>query len=169
MARRQARVTITAEGRDKGKIFVIDEMSASEAEDWATQALLAISRSGISMPDEALGAGMAGVAIAGVKSLSNLQWDEVKPLMDEMWRCIRIQPDPKKPELIRELIEEDIEEVATRLKLRAEVLELHTGFSLTGLVASLKSPNQSGGSETIPTSPAPSAPSSPPIAQPSTN
>ena len=37
-------------------------------------------------------------------------------------------PDPSKPHVVRNLIEEDIEEITTRLKLRGEVWKLHTGF-----------------------------------------
>jgi hypothetical protein len=45
-----------------------------------------------------------------------------------MWDCVAFMPDPAKPQIVRKLFEEDIEEVATRIKLRAEVWKLHTGF-----------------------------------------
>lgn len=154
MARRQTRVTITEEGRDKGKCFVIDEMPASRAEKWATQALLAVSRAGINLPDEAMGAGMAGVAVMGLTAIGNLAWHDLEPLMEEMWTCIRIAPDEKRPEVIRALVEDDIEEVSTRLRLRAEVLELHTGFSITGLLSTFQTSSQSGDTATTPTFPA---------------
>ena len=67
-----------------------------------------------------------------------------EPLMDEMFRCIQIQPDPRKPEVVRPLIDngtegDDIEEVATRLRLRSEVINLHTGFSMSDALSKLTS------------------------------
>jgi hypothetical protein len=60
--------------------------------------------------------------------------------MDEMFRCIAFLPDPRRPELARPLLEDDIEEVATRIALRQEVLDLHLGFSLAGSLSTLASP-----------------------------
>lgn len=45
-----------------------------------------------------------------------------------MFECITIIPDPSKPNVTRALIEDDIEEVATRLKLRIEIFKLHVDF-----------------------------------------
>src|SRR3546814_21113858 len=42
--------------------------------------------------------------------------------------CVQIMPDPSKTHIVRNLIEEDIEEITTRVKIRAEVWKLHTGF-----------------------------------------
>jgi hypothetical protein len=139
MARKVARVTIVDEGRDKGKVFVLTEMPASRAEKWAMRALLAMSRSGVDIPNDAVQSGMLGVAAAGVQSLARLQFFEAEELMDEMFGCITIQPDPEIPTTTRPLIEDDIEEVATRLKLRWEVLQLHVNFSVSGLLSRLRS------------------------------
>ncbi|XPE68477.1 hypothetical protein ACNKHP_21825 [Shigella boydii] len=40
-------------------------------------------------------------------------------------------PDPKKRSIRRPLVEEDIEEIITRLNLRAEVFKLHVDFFAT--------------------------------------
>lgn len=122
-------VTITEEGRDKGKIFRITEMSASAAEEWAARALLAVTKSGLDIGDAA-GTGMAGIAVLGLQSFYRLGFEDIKPLMDEMFKCIAIVPDTKNLVFARPLIEEDIQEVKTRIRLRAEVFTLHTGFSL---------------------------------------
>jgi len=71
---------------------------------------------------------MAGMAEIGIRALSGLRWEEAKPLMDEMWECVQIQPDPTKPMIVRKLVEEDIEEISTRIKLRKEVFNLHVDF-----------------------------------------
>lgn len=138
--RKSAVVVIEDEGRDRGKIFVIKEAPAAQAERWATRALLALARSGVEMPKNVEGAGWAGIAYLGMQALSKLTMDEVQPLLDEMWLCISIRPDPKHPEVVRPLYwgdaageGSDIEEIATMVKLRTEVFALHSGFSLPGV------------------------------------
>ena len=128
MARNTLNYTVTDEGRDKGKTFVLTEMPASRAEAWAMRAILALLANNVELPDGFERLGMAGMAEVGIKALSGLKWDVAEPLLSEMWDCVQIMPDPSKPHVVRPLIEEDIEEVATRLKLRGEVWKLHTGF-----------------------------------------
>lgn len=105
------------------------ELSASEAEDWATQAFLAISRGGVELPEDAVKAGLAGVAALGQDMFKGLAYYEVKPLMDKMMECVQFIPDPARPKYARDLVESDIEEVRTRLMLRREVVKLHLDFS----------------------------------------
>lgn len=129
MARKQSTVTITADGRDKGKVFVLTEMSASAAEEWAGRALFAMLNAGVDIPDNLAGAGLAGVASLGINALTRVSFDAAKPLLDEMFSCVQIQPSPN---VTRRLIEDDIEEVATRLQLRKAVLDLHLSFFTDG-------------------------------------
>jgi len=128
MARKTANVTIEDDGRDRGKVFVLTELPASRAEAWAYRALLALIAGGVEVPDGFEKMGMAGMAEIGIRALSSLKWDVAEPLLAEMWECVRIMPDASKPQLIRNLIEEDIEEISTRIKLRAEVWALHADF-----------------------------------------
>lgn len=128
MARQTANYTVTDDGRDRGKVFVITEMPASKAESWAMRALLALMAGGVEVPDGFERMGMAGMAEVGLRALTGLKWEVAEPLLAEMWECVQIMPDPSKPHVVRGLIEEDIEEVVTRIKLRAEVWKLHTGF-----------------------------------------
>jgi hypothetical protein len=51
--------------------------------------------------------------------------------MDELMECVQILPNPERPEIVRQLIDEDIEEVLTIFKLQKEVLMLHLGFFTT--------------------------------------
>ena len=127
MARKTAIVTISAEGRDKGKVFVLTELSAYEAEDWAGRALFALMNAGVEIPDNIAEAGLAGVAAMGLKAIAKLPFDSAKPLLDKMMGCIQIQPSPT---VTRALIPDDIEEVATLLTLRKQVLGLHMDFSM---------------------------------------
>lgn len=128
MARNTINYTVTDDGRDKGKTFVLTEMPASKAEAWATRAILALLSNNVQLPDGFERMGMAGMAEVGIKALSGLTWDSVEPLLAEMWDCVQIMPDPSKPHVVRPLIEEDVEEIPTRVKIRAEVWKLHVGF-----------------------------------------
>lgn len=128
MARKIEQITIKDEGRDKGKVFVIREMPASQAEKWAMRAFLALAKSGVDVPEEVAESGLAGIAVLGLRALSGLTFADAEPLMDEMFSCIQIMPDPTRPEVVRLLLEDDIEEVKTRLHLRKAVLSLHTDF-----------------------------------------
>lgn len=146
MARKTKIVTIEREGRDRGKSFLLTEMPPRQAEKWATRALLAIGRGARSeasadMKEELQGAGMAGIAALGVQALTSIAFDDAEPLMDEMLECVTFVPDPSKLDqmtrapITRGLIEEDIEEVGTLALLRSEVLEVHLGFSIAGLLS----------------------------------
>jgi hypothetical protein len=128
MARKIANYTVTDEGRDKGKLFLITEMSAARAESWAMRVLLALIGGNVELPDGFEELGMSGLAEVGMRALSGLKWDVAEPLLAEMMDCLQVIPDPKKTHVVRGLIEDDIEEVATRLKLRMEVFKLHTDF-----------------------------------------
>ena len=128
MARATLNYKVTDEGRDKDKVFVLTELPASKAESWAMRAILALMAGGVELPEGFDRMGMAGMAEVGIKALSGLKWEVAEPLLAEMWQCVQIMPDPSKSHIIRNLIEEDIEEIATRVKLRAEVWKLHTGF-----------------------------------------
>jgi hypothetical protein len=128
MARATLNYTVNDEGRDRGKLFVLTEMPASQAESWAMRALLALMSAGVEVPDGFEHMGMAAMAEVGIKALAGLKWEDAEPLLAEMWGCIKIIPDPSKPHVVRNLVEEDVEEISTRIKLRAEVWRLHVGF-----------------------------------------
>ena len=129
MARRVRDVVIEAEGRDTNKVFRLTEMPASIAERWAIKFFIALAHSGIDVPDDIAQSGMAGVAAFGVKALSALNYDDVAPLLDEMFEYITVVPDSRK-DFARRLVEDDTEEVLTRIYLRKEMFFLHTNFSL---------------------------------------
>lgn len=125
--RKEKIYTITDEGRDQGKSFFIREMSAERAEKWALRALSAAARSGVDIGQLPSG-GMAAVAVLGIEALFKVSFAEAEPLLDELFGCVKIIRDPRNPAMTFDLIEDDIEEVATRFKLRMEVLGLHLDF-----------------------------------------
>lgn len=128
MARSQINFTITDPGRDMGKTFVLTEMSAAQCESWAMRALLALMGSGVTVPEGFERMGVAGIAQLGLKALSGLKWEIVEPLFAEMFECIKFMPDASRPQITRPVMDEDIEEVKTRLTLRVEVWKMHTDF-----------------------------------------
>lgn len=137
MARKTETVIITAEGRDKGKQFLLTEMPAMKAERWAYRALLALAHSGVDLPTDAATGGMAGFATAGLQALEKLEFEEARPLLDEMWTCVQVIPDPKNSMVIRPLMAreqegDDIEEVTTIMHLRDRIFRLHTDFFFKG-------------------------------------
>lgn len=134
MPRHTKRITVTAEGRDKGKTFLITELAADQAERWAIRAFLGLIQSGVDVSPETLQGGMAAFAALGIRALGGITWEILEPLLDEMWTCVEFQPTHSKlpSQSISDGINSQIEEVQTRLALRVAVLELHMGFSLPG-------------------------------------
>lgn len=131
MARKKITITIESEGRDKDKQFLLTEMSAYDTEQWAIQAFFALMNTGVELPDD-LSMDMATLARMGFQALGRLPFEAAKPLLDQMWDCVQIIPDPKKPNIMRPLMDDDIEEAGTRLQLRKEIFDLHTGFFTKG-------------------------------------
>jgi len=145
MARKTKVVQIEDEGRDKGKVFILTEVPASQAERWMTRAMLALARSGVNL--NIMTAGLEGIIVAAFQALAHITFEELTPLMDEMMGCIKIRRDPNHPNMVFEILENDIEEIVTRIKLRAEVFSLHTGIPIPGTTdAAIPLPTNPGAS-----------------------
>lgn len=129
-------VNVTIEGdpkinRDVGKVFHITEMSALRFERWARRLIAAAVRAGVDVGTVDPSAGAETILVAGLQAFLRGSDEDIQPLMDEMLTCVKLQPsDPRVPP--RPILETDLEEVATIIQLRMEVLQLHTGFSLAG-------------------------------------
>lgn len=152
MARREKLVTITSEGRDKGKTFKLTEMSADQGERWSYRTLLALSRGGFELPPGIFDAGMAGLAaivpylvVIGFRSLHAARWEELEVLLDEMMACVKYTPGivgVPDQELIAG-VNSQIEEIRTRVELRKEVLMLHVSpFDLAAFQNTERGDNQ---------------------------
>jgi hypothetical protein len=126
--RKKLYYTVKDEGRDQGKTYLLTEMPASQAEMWAARAFLAMANNGIELPAELPDAGMAGLAHIGLSLLGKLPFAEAAPLMAEMFACVQFVPDGNRPDFSRPLVENDIEEIKTRLKIRVVLLKLHSDF-----------------------------------------
>lgn len=117
-------ITITREGNDEGKTFVLTRMSALRAEKWFWRATLAMSQGGISIPEDVKEQGWAGLLSIGLKSFGAIPWSEAQPLLDEMRSCIQRKHD----RALLPLTEHDIEDVETLIDLRWRLLKLHSDF-----------------------------------------
>ena len=138
--RREHVVIIPANGgRDAGKAFHLTEMPAAQTEKWALRAMMGLIKGGMEIPDEIVGSGIAGIATLGLTAFGRMDFEIAEPLLDEMFNCIKIYGTPGKEETIRFLVENDIMEVGTRIRLRQEVFALHVGFSLAELRSKLSS------------------------------
>jgi hypothetical protein len=93
--------------------------------------------------------GVEGIAAwVAVHGVGGIDWIVAKPLLDEMMDCVTIQPDPNRA-LTRPLIEDDIEEITTRLAIREAWFDTHLGFSVRAryfnwTTEPLEETNQSG-------------------------
>lgn len=128
MARKEIFYTVEDKGRDNGKKFYIREMSATQAEWWAIRAILAMANNGINLPDNLSDMGMAGMAKVGLEMVAKIPPEDARPLLDELMKCVQSVPNPDDQSIKRPLIDDDTEEVITRLKLRGEVFKLHVDF-----------------------------------------
>ena len=160
MARNTKEIIIADAGRDQGKRFLLMEMPARPAEKWATRAFLALARSGVDIPEDIANSGWAGIAIQSLKTIAGVQFAEAEPLMDEMFKCIQFVPDTGIP---RPLIDtgtdgDDIEEIMTRMKLRWEVVTLHTQNFTSVFLSIWESLRRLQGLQSTVTSPEPLAP-----------
>ena len=164
MARKVITFTAPADcGRDANKVYQITEMSSSAGEWFAVRALAALQRAGADVGD-ALDGGWQRLAVVGMQAFAFIPAHDLLPLMGEMFATLKVKPDPRHPEVVRDLVEdEDIEEVRTRFLLRWEIFKLHANFSSAESPPnSAPAPGQTAStvsnSSVAPTSPPPSPP-----------
>lgn len=170
MSRKDAVVVVPSfpgtRDRDKGKTFRITEWSADRAERWLDRAILAINKGGGELPLDLAGIGWEGIAIIGINAFlrGNADTETLLVLQDELLECVEIVRDPKHPTVLSKLLPGDLEEIATRKWLRAEVLSVHANFPVAvafrELWQKIMTPRTSPDSLTPRTSPQGSQPSS---------
>lgn len=137
---------VPAGDRDAGKVFFIREFPALQAERWARRMFFALKSTTERIPENVASLGMVGVAIATINVFMTADVDEAKmePLLEEMLAGVQMVRDKAHPEIRSAVLwETDVREVSTIVRLRSEVLELHTNFSLIeafwSLISSIRS------------------------------
>lgn len=155
--------------RDKGKIFKLTEWPAAKAENWALRMMLAANSGAGELPMNLAGVGMEGIAILGINTFlrGKLDAEKLIPLLDELLECVEYVRDPSHPGLASKIVSpDDVEEVATRMWLRGEVLTLHLNFSvsaaLSALYKNIMTPPPQASSGATPPTDSPSQRTSPP-------
>lgn len=124
------------ENRDAGKVFVVTEVSAVQAEEWGLRALMALGTSGVVIPEEVAAAGLIGAVMIGYQAFMGASPSEVLPLWREMLpACVTQRASA---EVVHPWNPTLVEEPSTLLKLRQMILELHTGFTLAELAQNFK-------------------------------
>lgn len=123
MAIKATTVTIT-EGRDRGKKFKITEWPCIRSEHWILRAVFGLGKAGVEIPPEILQLGAAATVYAIASQASRIPSRLGIRLADELMECVQRVED----KLDRSLVDEDIEDVTTRLRLKGEVLKLIFGF-----------------------------------------
>jgi len=132
MARKVVTYKVESDDRDEGKVFVITEMPATQGQRWALRAFLALARNGVEVPDNVKQLGMAGMVKMGFEAIGRLPFEEADSLMNILMGCVQCMPDASRPNVVRALVESDIDEIATRFKLCAEAFKVHVDFSKVG-------------------------------------
>lgn len=122
--RKTKTVTITTEGRDKGKSFLLTEMPVLAAEKWAARAILALLKAGVDVPGGA--DPLEQLMKLDIAAIVRIPWEAAEPLLDEMLKCVQFAPAGMSQ--ARALIDSDIEELGTLFTLRKEILGLHFDF-----------------------------------------
>lgn len=141
MARKTVAETISTPGRDLGKTFVLTEMDAWAAIQWATRALLSLTNAGVQIPAGAFSGAPENIAAMGLTLLAMVPASVALPLLDEGRQCIQVRPP--NGGLALQPIDfggvSAIEEPSTWVYLLRRLFELHVGFSLADATPSTDS------------------------------
>jgi hypothetical protein len=120
------KVVINDDGTDKK--FLITRMSAVATEKWALELFFALANAGVEIPDNLAEMGFAGIAQIGLQALGKIPFEKAEPLLNRMMDCVQFMPNDADDRVVRALLETDVEDPRTLLKLKKEVWSLHTDF-----------------------------------------
>lgn len=129
MGRRTTTYTVEMAGRDFGKCFVLTEMPARQAYEWAVRVLTAMINGGAPMPEDLRKAGWPALAIAAITGMRYLHGDDIIDFGNELMTCVKVREEKAD----RDRVESDIEEFATFALLQKAVFELHRDPFMQGV------------------------------------
>lgn len=137
------------------KKFRIRQMAHTKLEAWIGQALFAIGGSEL---DPSIMEGGKDMAKAGMRMLSNVSYEKVKPLYDELLTCCAVLDGGVFVELHMGNADAYIDAMPTLFKLRMEAMKLNMDFfDFAGMLEKLKksaTETLANGSTLMPMSPA---------------
>lgn len=129
MSRKQVTFIVEDEGRDKGKEFLITEMSAWDAEELAEEIYRAMGQGEFnSLPADVVAMGVSGLATVGMSVLSAAPAHVSRPIADKLLSTVAIIISHDGKENQRKVKPIDFEEVATIRALKDKIFELNFGF-----------------------------------------
>ncbi len=130
---REPLIITIEKGMDAGKVFRITPMAARPGHRWASRVIFALMNAGVEIPENIADAGMAAIAVIGIKALGKVPFEVAEPLLDELLDQVSIIPDPSKPEIVRKWIDEDFEEAGTIFRLQKESLMVNIDFFMSAV------------------------------------
>ncbi|UXD30506.1 hypothetical protein FORC066_3299 [Yersinia enterocolitica] len=117
------------EGRDKGKEFIITEMSAWDAEELSEEIYRAMGHGEFnSLPADVVSMGVAGLATVGVSVLAAAPASVSRPISDRILSTVEIVITNEGKDITRSIKPIDFEEISTIRTLKDKVFELNFGF-----------------------------------------
>ncbi|HDL8245518.1 TPA: hypothetical protein PXR41_004568 [Yersinia enterocolitica] len=129
MSRKQITYTVEDEGRDKGKEFIITEMSAWDAEELSEEIYRAMGHGEFnSLPADVVSMGVAGLATVGVSVLAAAPASVSRPISDRILSTVEIVITNEGKDINRAIKPLDFEEISTIRTLKDKVFELNFGF-----------------------------------------
>lgn len=125
-------------GRDKGKNFLITEMPAIQADEWAHRLIEQAANSGVNLKnvdvlnlDTKSMSGMIEIGAAIFSILGRIPYETSRDMKFELLnRCVQIVPTGGQPRQC--LWEQEIEDFQNFTLLAAEALKVHIGFLAQG-------------------------------------
>ncbi|HEN3634134.1 TPA: hypothetical protein U5E30_002757 [Yersinia enterocolitica] len=129
MSRKQITYIVEDEDRDKGKEFIITEMSAWDAEELSEEIYRAMGHGEFnSLPADVVSMGVAGLATVGVSVLAAAPASVSRPISDRILSTVEIVITNEGKDINRAIKPLDFEEISTIRTLKDKVFELNFGF-----------------------------------------
>ena len=130
MSRKEIPFTVTDEGRDKGKEFIITEMSAWDADELAQDIFRAMGDSNYTgIPADVIAMGCAGLATVGLSVLSASSPDVSRTLRERLMSTVQIVITHEGKTQMRKVNGSiDFEEVHTIRQVMDQVFKVNFDF-----------------------------------------
>ncbi|ELM3737085.1 hypothetical protein RYR42_002577 [Edwardsiella piscicida] len=127
--RKQITYIVEDNNRDRGKEFIITEMSAWDADEMAQDLFRSMGESNFTgVPPDVIAMGCAGLATLGMNVLSVAPPEVSRNLRDRLIATVEVVIRHDGGQQIRKVIPEDFEEVETIRKLLDRVFEVNFSF-----------------------------------------
>ena len=120
---------ITIQDRGQELTFKIREMSAAQLESWVIRAVMLAAGSGVQVPGSAdIKAAGAYLAENGLAALGNIDFEEARPLLDELLGCCSRLVERVEERCTPKTVDNYIFDVTTLFRLRMEAIKMNLGF-----------------------------------------